>query len=137
MSFLKDRTWGFAVVVFLVACFALLFDMFGDIRVTVQKAQDARLTYDQVDSGLDGISRLVELLSSDSFKQSSAEVQEAASMTIEAFVLQFGPSLDEAKRTGDTNHLGLLRALMSGDKDAEILYRRELGLIKVKPYSGD
>jgi hypothetical protein len=104
---------------------------------TGQKGQDARLTYDQVDSGLDGISRLVELLSSDSFKQSSAEVQEAASMTIEAFVLQFGPSLDEAKETGDTNHLGLLRALMSGDKDAEIFYRRELGLIKVKPYSGD
>lgn len=137
MSFLKDRTWGFAAFVFAAfCCLVLLFDALEGVRVASER-QRSNLAYDRVDSGLDGISRLVELLSSDSFRQSGADVQEAASMTLEAFLLQFGPALDEAKKTGDTNHLGLLRAMMSGDKDAEILYRRELGLIKVKPATGD
>lgn len=104
-----------------------------------QGYQDMIRSYERLDPPevRDKVFWFMELLSSESYKQADPGVQKEAAMTFEAFLLQFGPALDEAKKTGDTNHLGLLRAMMSGDKDAEILYRRELGLIKVKPYSGD
>ncbi len=85
----------------------------------------------------DNILRLAELFSSESFKQADPQVRAEAAMTLESFILQFGPALDMAKRTGETAGLGLFRARMVGDKDAEILYLRELGHIKIKPFSGD
>lgn len=104
-----------------------------------QKDQDIRSVYNRVEpkEARDGIFRLMEILSSESLKGADVNVQSDALATLEVFLLQFGPALDKVERTGETGYLGLLRALMLGDRDAELFYRRELGLFQGGSSKGD
>lgn len=105
-----------------------------------QADQDmVRSVYERVDpqEARDEIFRLMELLSSESYKQADPDVQSSAAATLEEFLLQLGVALEQARQTGKTGYFGLLRAKMRNDKDAAILYRRDLGLLQDGTSKGD